>query len=64
MASLVGKCLNTAPWLTPMAAARSLVVIDTGLCSRASFNAAATISAWRSSVGNRVCMVSGPSVRR
>ena len=50
--------MNTAPWLTPTAAAMSPVVIDTGLISRARFNAAATISAWRSSVGNLVCMAS------
>ncbi|MCY1545598.1 hypothetical protein D9M68_815480 [compost metagenome] len=60
MASFVAKCLNTAPWVTPMAAAMSLVVIDPGLVSRASFNAAATISVLRSSVGSLVVMLNPP----
>ncbi len=56
IASLVGKCLKTAPWVTPTAAAMSEVVINAGLTSRASISAAATISAWRSSVGSLDCM--------
>jgi hypothetical protein len=31
MASLVGKCLNTAPCVTPIASAMSPVVISAGL---------------------------------
>jgi hypothetical protein len=57
MASLVGKCLNTAPCVTPMAEAMSVVVISAGLRLACQRSAVATISVWRSSVGRRVCMV-------
>jgi hypothetical protein len=57
MASLVGKCLNTAPWVTPMAAGDVAGGDRRRAGVRARFNAAATISAWRSSVGSLVCMV-------
>ena len=53
MASLLAKCLNTAPWLTPTTAAISAVVMSGGLASRARCSAAATISACRASVGRR-----------
>lgn len=49
--------MKTAPCVTPMAVAMSPVVIRAGLGSRASRKAVATISAWRTSVDNRVCMV-------
>jgi hypothetical protein len=64
IASLVGKCLKTAPWVMPTAAAMSAVVMRAGLDSRASSNAAATIPAWRSSVDKRVCMVVEWAMRR
>ena len=57
MESLVGKCLNTAPCVTPIAAAMSPVVISAGLDSLARRSAASTISDLAFFGGRRVCML-------
>jgi hypothetical protein len=55
MASLVGKCLNSAPWVTPMCWAIAVVEISPGSCPAASSITASTVAARRSSAGR--CLV-------